>query len=76
MFYTKSNDSFKYDEFQTIANPVISTKLVKTAYDDASKKKRMREKEFMDDNKFPVEKHYFCDHMMKWTKSSVFILVL
>jgi len=54
-----------HDEFQTIANPVISTKLVKTAYDDAGKTKRKREKELMDDNKLPVEKHYSCDHKMK-----------
>jgi hypothetical protein len=54
----------QHDDFQTIENSVISSEISKTDNDDANKKKRKRKKEFNDD-KFPDERHYFYDDMLK-----------
>ena len=57
-FYTKINNSFKHDDdHKTIANPLISPKILKSDNDDAKKK-------FNDDNKLPVERFYFYENLL------------
>ena len=63
-FYTKSNNSFKHDDEKTIATSVISTEILNTENDLANKTKRKRDKELSDDDRLPVERHYFYDHLL------------
>merc|ERR1711925_27912 len=62
---TKPNQQYKHDGEKTIENPVISAEIFKTDNDDANKNKRKREKEFKDDDKLPVNRHYFYDYLLK-----------
>jgi len=53
------------DDDQTITNPVINSEILKTDNGNARTKKRKREKELKRDNKLPVDKFYFYDHLLK-----------
>jgi len=62
-----SNEQSLHDEYETISNAVFDTKILKTDNDDTSTKKRKRnhEKDFKNDDKLRVEKHYFYDYLLK-----------
>jgi len=53
-----------HDGENTIATSVISTEILNTENDLANKTKRKRDKELSDDDRLPVERYYFYDHLL------------
>jgi hypothetical protein len=55
----------QHQDYQIITNPVISSEILETDKDDANQTRRKREKELNNEDKIPVDTHYFYEHWLK-----------